>query len=413
MNTSAEIRTLGPRDPLGDARVKKDLARDYMIWDSHVGGARRVEACPLVLSRASHEAAARAAEDVVRAIGVVASRAHADPLESARYGFSNPVVALAAASHDAGDDASLVRVDLLLGDDGAWRACEINADCPGGHNETVALPQIARDAGFIGVNPTDVVTRLVDRIVDLADGGAVGLLHASAYAEDLQVCAFLQRQLHARDVAAYLVSPTAPRLDGGELVARGRPIHALYRYFPAEYMEGQENVADVITAIRTGAARSITSFAHMYSQSKLAFARAWALEPSLDEASRSAIARHVPETRDVVDVPRERLLAERADWVVKRSLGRVGDQVHVGTLMDEATWTQCVDEALKMRARGESWIAQRFVTQNAVASPWGDRFVTLGAYVLDGKFAGYFARVTPQSHVSHDALCVPVFVEAS
>jgi len=29
--------------------------------------------------------------------------------------------------------------------------------------------------------------------------------------------------------------------------------------------------------------------------------------------------------------------------------------------------------------------------------------------VLDGRFAGYFARVTPQSHVSHDALCVPVF----
>jgi hypothetical protein len=40
----------------------------------------------------------------------------------------------------------------------------------------------------------------------------------------------------------------------------------------------------------------------------------------------------------------------------------------------------------------------------------GDRYVTLGAYVLDGRFVGYFARVTPQSHVGHDALCVPVFV---
>ena len=45
-------------------------------------------------------------------------------------------------------------------------------------------------------------------------------------------------------------------------------------------------------------------------------------------------------------------------------------------------------------------------------TPWGDRYVTLGAYVLDGRFAGYFARVTPESHVSHDALCVPVFAKA-
>jgi hypothetical protein len=50
------------------------------------------------------------------------------------------------------------------------------------------------------------------------------------------------------------------------------------------------------------------------------------------------------------------------------------------------------------------------VRQRPVPTPAGDRFVTLGAYVLDGRFAGYFARVTPQSHVSHDALCVPVFV---
>ena len=35
------------------------------------------------------------------------------------------------------------------------------------------------------------------------------------------------------------------------------------------------------------------------------------------------------------------------------------------------------------------------------------------AYVEAGRFAGYFARVTPESHVSHDALCVPVFQEAA
>ena len=46
-------------------------------------------------------------------------------------------------------------------------------------------------------------------------------------------------------------------------------------------------------------------------------------------------------------------------------------------------------------------------------TPWGPRFLTLGAYLLDGNFVGYFARVTPASHVSHDALVLPTFVEAA
>jgi hypothetical protein len=71
-----------------------------------------------------------------------------------------------------------------------------------------------------------------------------------------------------------------------------------------------------------------------------------------------------------------------------------------------------VDETRDLAARGEAWVAQRFVPQRAIPTPWGRRLVTLGAYVLDGRFAGYFARITPDSHVSHDAVCVPVFASS-
>ena len=49
--------------------------------------------------------------------------------------------------------------------------------------------------------------------------------------------------------------------------------------------------------------------------------------------------------------------------------------------------------------------------QRAVRTPFGDRLVTLGVYVLEGRFVGYFARLTEESHCSHDALCVPVLVD--
>jgi hypothetical protein len=122
---------------------------------------------------------------------------------------------------------------------------------------------------------------------------------------------------------------------------------------------------------------------------------------------------HVPESHEVSDVGREELAGHRAEWVIKRAMGRVGDEVFVGPLGGDEAWGPLVDEVLARAAAGECWIAQRFVEQKPVPTPWGDRLVTLGAYVMDGRFVGYFARITPTSHVSHDALCVPVFAAAS
>jgi glutathionylspermidine synthase len=400
MRASVEVVPVGGVDPLRDASLARELAQRFLVWDAFVGGRRRVDVHPLLLPADLHASAVEVAESVVRDVGAVAQRAHDDETERARYGFEDDVLRLAAASRAAGDGASLMRVDLLLGEDGAWKACEINADCPGGHNESLGLPRLARAAGFVGGrDPTHVVAGLVARLRSLADGGAVGILHATGYAEDLQVCALVARELQRAGTRAILAPPTAPRLRGGDLCIHGDPVRALYRYFPTEWMSGQRNVQDIARAVEFGRVRTLTSFAHVFTQSKLAFARAWPCP-------------HVPETHEVTAIARDELVRQRAGWVVKRAMGRVGDEVFVGELVRDDDWAPLVDDVRARAAGGEVWIAQRFVRQRRVPTPWGDRLVTLGAYVLDGRFAGYFARITPQSHVSHDALCVPVFALA-
>jgi len=414
-----EVRPIAGGDPLSEPTLARELSQRYLIFDAYTAGARRVEVQPLVLPYATHQAAAKTAEDVVATVGAVAARAHTDPVERARYGLSNEVSRLAAASHVAGDDAALMRVDLLLGEDGQWHACEINADCPGGHNESVGLPKLARVAGFMaGRNPTMMLENLTARLSSLAtpEGepkGTVGLVFATAYAEDLQVCAIVQRMLEAAGTRALLVPPTAPRFESGELRVGGEPVKVLYRYFPAEYMEGQKNLDGIVRAIREKRVRTLSSFSHIFTQSKYAFARVWANHASLGAADQGVAERHIPASYDLASVPRARLLDERQEWVIKRAYGRVGDEVFVGPLFAKGDWATLVDEVRAMRAAGQSWIAQRFVRQLPIPTPWGDRYVTLGAYVLDGRFVGYFARITPESHVSHNALCVPVFTEAA
>ncbi len=418
--SAAAVRPLNSEDPLANPELARDLAQTYLVWDAWVAGKRRVDVHPIVLSPAVHRAAVDAAESTVRAIGEIAALAHREPLERARYKLHPDVLRLARASREMGDDAGLFRVDLLFGEDGTFRACEVNADCPGGHNEALALPRLARAAGATSFsNPTVVVERLVERLAQLAEGGtavsgpepgAVALVFATAYAEDLQICALLQRQLKARGVDAILTNPTAPRLRNGELWAQGRAIKVLYRYFPAEYMEGQRNLGDIERAIRFGTLKTLSSFEHIFSQSKLAFARAWARRHQVSAEARAGIEAHVPETFEVPDMRLQTLVAERESWVVKRALGRVGDEVFVGPLFDQDEWGSLMAQVVQRAGSGESWIAQRFVRQTPASTPWGPRYLTLGAYVQDGHFTGYFTRATPESHVSHDALCLPVLV---
>jgi glutathionylspermidine synthase len=404
-------------EPMRDPAVARELALRYLVFDGFVSGRPRVDVQPLLLSAPAHEQAMRTAEGVVRALDATARCALATEDERRHYGFHVDVERLAAASHEAGDDGTLARVDLLWGDDQRFHACEVNADCPGGHNETLALPTLARAHGFRGgYNPTRIVDATAARLAALAqrpDGsrGAVALLYATAYAEDLQVCALLRRAVEQRGVRAILAPPTALVPREGGLALDGHDVTALYRYYPTEYMEGDPNVPAIVDAVSSGRVRTLANFAQMYLQSKLVMARGWARIEGAAPEDAEAIREHVPFTLDLADAEATLLVQDRADWVLKKTLGRVGDEVFVGALEADADWRALVAELKERRRGGERWIAQRFVPQRPVPTPWGPRLVTLGAYVLDGRFAGYFARLTSVSHVSHDALVVPVFVQ--
>ena len=387
---SAHVTAIGGGDPLRIVpSLLRELEQRYHVWDAFVQGERRVDLHPIVLSRALHDRAKHVAESVMRSVSLAASRAHEDPAERALYGLGASAQRLAEAAHFARDDASLVRVDLLLGEDDDFHACEINADCPGGHNEALGLPKLARAAGWSrGHDPTHVVQSTARRLASLAGKHAVGMIYATAYAEDLQVCAILRRELKRLGVETLLAPPTAPELGAdGRLHIRGVPVGALYRYFPAEYMDGQENVSAIAQAIASGRVKTLSSFAHVYTQSKLSMARALAGGASVPG---------LPETYDLVDVPEEALRGARTEWVVKRSYSRVGEDVIVGPLCTEADWGLALTAVLDARRRGESWIAQRFVPQKPIQTPWGPRLLTLGVYLLDGVFVGVLRARHPR-----------------
>lgn len=398
-----------PGDPLASSELVLELEQRWFVWDRCVAGKRRVEVHPLLLDEAGHEEAIRVAEEAAALVFRAADRAAADATERARYRLHPDVEMLAAAARAGHDRTALVRVDLLLRDDGRFVACEVNADCPGGHNETLALPRLARLAGFKDArDPTTVAHRLADRLVALSGGrgsprGVIGLVCATAYAEDLQICAIVERLVRDRGGRTMRMPTTGPQESGTGVAFRGERIAVLYRYYPLEYLAEQRNVAALARATERGELACVSSFAVIHAQSKLAMARAWASEPF-----RASTV--FPETLALRDIDGVTLLRDRPDWVVKRDLSRVGDHVIVGALETDEAFRATVDGVAEGELDGEVWVAQRYIPPGYVPTPWGPRCLTLGVYLLDGAFVGYFARITPTSHCSHDALVVPVFV---
>lgn len=413
------VLPLNVAEPLDIPEVARRLRHEHFVWDGWVAGKRRVDLHPLVLSRAQHEDAVRAAEVVSRAVSSVAARALADGAEAFHYRFSPAVARLAAASAAAGDGAVLERVDLLLRDDGAFVGCEVNADCPGGLNEADGLRALLPQVGFRGRDGVPrVVDRLADRLVAASGGlgsprGAIALVFATAYAEDLQVCALVEKAVRARGGRPIRTPPTALVAEGGALLHRGEPVSVLYRFFPTEHFAALPIAAALPALVEARAVTSLSSFASMYAQSKVAFARVHAPEHAavLPHDVAAEMSARVPYTCSPLGATR--LVEDRAEWVLKKALGRVGDEVFVGALESDDEWARLVAGVRAACEAGEPWVAQRFVPQRTVPTPWGPRYVTLGAYLVDHGFCGYFARLTAVSHTSHDALVVPVVVAAA
>lgn len=410
------VRALPLSDPLASPELWHALRHEHFVWDAYVAGERRVDLHPLVLSPEAHADALSAVRTTLRALAHTKELAFASEAELRTYGLAPSVVRLARASHAASDTTSLARIDLLLGEDGRFRPCEINADCPGGLNEADGLPALLGRAGFLGSTfASRVVDALAHKLVTLSGGpgsprGLIALALATAYSEDLQIAALVERTVRQKGGVCERVAPTQLRVRGGACFVGERRASVLYRYFPTEHFAELPVAEALASVVAEGGLRTVSSFADMVLQSKVSFARVHAHLGELPPELAHAVSSRIPETLSAARAPH--VAHERASWVVKRALGRVGDEVFVGPLETDEDWTRLCLGASDATAAGDPWIVQRFVPQRAIPTPWGPRYLTLGAYTMDNEMLGYFARLSPIVHTSHDALVVPVVVRS-
>jgi len=152
----------------------------------------------------------------------------------------------------------------------------------------------------------------------------------------------------------------------------------------------------------------LSPLSRLYRQSKRLFAL-WDLIPGISDADREFIKSVTPETKCFCSSYIPQLLEEQSQWVLKRAFGRMGDSVVMGNLVSQAEWQLSIDEAGK---QPNEFLLQRRFDVNPVTFSRGQQFPALGAFVVNGRFAGYYSRIHPVQFLTHEATYVPTLIEA-
>ena len=382
-----------------------DLRFGFGKWDLHVGGKATVPASALVLSREEHHSIVRDAEALTGLAARARDRIKREPALAQGLGIPSALLAAGVAEADA---QLATRLDFFRTRQG-WQVSEFNDDCPGGYNEAIGLPALLGDALPPG---TGLAGDLPDALVRLAtamhtDAGPLALLYATGYSEDLQVVEMLRRLLDGAGMPSVLASPSNLELQSGRLHVLGGAVGGLFRFFPADWLLGLPNWK---SWGRLGASGIPVSnpLSAVLTQSKAI--HGW-LHANTGGHDRELVQRLLPPTRLLDDSTARDALAEPHRFVLKPTFGRMGEAVVLGRECPPATWRKRVTAATRA-ARTRPFVVQdRFDSVPVETQPGRTATACVGAYVVAGRFAGYYSRLAHGPLVAHDATNVLTVVE--
>ena len=307
-----------------------------------------------------------------------------------------------AAGYRRKEHVRLMRFDFHPTDQG-WMISEVNSDVPGGFAESSILPVIAgRYVDSAG--PAEDFGGHLFRAFEkrMEPGGAIGLVHATSYADDRQVMQFVGDYFTGRGYDALYLAPDHVRFRDRKaysiLENSPRPLQGIIRFFPLEwmpdlpFMSKWQDYYDTLTP-------SCNHPAAMLTQSK-SLPLIWDRLDARHETWKSLL----PETKAVTALD-----YGDPEYIYKPVFGRVGGGITIKEAMPEKEFKAIRKEAAR---RKKEWIVQRrFQSIPVTAGDGASYHLCIGAFVVDGVFAGFYGRISPHARIDEKAKDIPILVQ--
>lgn len=311
----------------------------------------------------------------------------------------------------------LMRYDFHPVADGKWAVSEVNSDVPGGFAESSLMPKVALELlgnenytfkSFGDIFVRQLICKLIgvekkENIKCIANKYRIMLVHCTSYSDDRQVMQFLGDRLKSvgfqviygaadhiifKDNIAYSI------LDGNE----GK-IDAIIRFTPIEWVKDikpkrWQGYFDTYTL-------SCNHPVAIFAQTKR-FPLVWdVLEQN--GISMATWRNLLPDTLEV------RNAKGKVGYIYKPAYGRVGEKISIKEACMGDEYKKIMSDVKK---HPKKYLAQKRFESRPIKDEFGNDFhVCLGSYAVDGRHAGYYARVSDLPRIDSNAADIPVLIE--
>jgi len=271
-----------------------------------------------------------------------------------------------------------------------WQISEVNSDVPAGYPEASLLPQLAQryfDGYCQSGNFGDLLVERLSRLTK--PEGLIAYLHDTHTVEDYQIVHYLGDLMEKKGYRSFYCNPA--HVKWKEHRAEG--VEAIVRYFPVEWLEYEKGV-DWRSFIHS----KTTSCNHpiaLLTQSKR-LPLVWD-ELGIEVPMWKQL---LPETKCASTKRKGR------GWILKPAFGRVGEGINIpGTL----SLKEDLDIRKAAMENPIQWVAQRIFK----SIPVEGQHLNFGVFVIDGEFAGLYARASKWAKIDSEASEMPVLVKES
>ena len=299
----------------------------------------------------------------------------------------------------------LMRYDFHQTVERKWVVSEVNSDVPGGFAESSLMPQIAleviKDDKYWYKNFGDILLEALKS--KIANNGTIMLVHCTSYSDDRQVMQFLGDKLKelkynvvycAADHLRFENNLAYSILDGN----KGR-VDGIFRFTPLEWL------IDIKPKHWEGYFNTITPSCNhpiaIFAQTKR-FPLCW---NSLEKQGLdlSTWKRLLPETLEVKDVKNKK------GYIFKPAKGRVGEKISIREACKGEEYNKIIADVKK---HPKKYLAQKMFISNPLLGENGEKFhVCIGSYSVEGKHAGYYARISNLPRIDSYSADIPVLIE--
>ena len=311
------------------------------------------------------------------------------------------------SNYDPSRNVRLMRYDFHPTISGEWAVSEVNSDVPGGFAEASLLPKLAINTlesdKYYSIDFGDILSKAISK--KIKSNGRIMFVHCTSYSDDRQVMQYIGDKMENLGYKAVYGAVEHLKFENKEAISvldgyTGK-IDFIFRFTPLEWLKDikpktWEGYFDTTTP-------SCNHPVAIFAQTKR-FPLIW------DVLEKNGInldtwRKFLPNTIEV------KYAKGKNDYIYKPACGRVGEKISIKEACDDDEY----DEILKdVKLHPKDYLAQKKFISKPLTGTAGEQFhVCLGSYTVDGKHAGFYARINTKPRIDSNAADIPVIIERS